>query len=106
MKKLWFTMTLGMAVLLCTACVMTAGPRGSTVTIAPPLPVIVELLDPFYFFGGFHYYYRDNRWYYSQHKDGPWIDLPRDRYPKEVRQRGRGHGHDKDRGPGRGHDRY
>jgi len=102
MKKFWFTMTL--ASLLCTACIMTAGPHGASIAIAPPLPVVVELDTPYYYHSGYNYYYTDNRWYYSQKKGGPWIDLPRDRYPKETKYRGKGpdrgkgwkHGHDRD----------
>lgn len=94
-KKIMFTVMLGMAGFLCAACVMTAGPRGTTVTVVPPLPLVVELVEPYYVHAGFFYYFTNNRWYYSQHKGGPWIDLPRDRYPKEVRHKGkddRGHG--------------
>jgi len=100
MKKLWVTLIL--AALLCTACVLAAGPRGIGIAIAPPLPFVVELTDPFYIHGGFHYHYNNDRWYYSQSQSGPWIDLPRDRYPREVRQRGQGQ--DRGRGLKRGHD--
>jgi hypothetical protein len=98
MKKLWLTLLL--AAFLCTACVLAAGPRGAGVVIAPPLPVVVELADPYYVHGGYHYYHSNDRWYYSQSQGGPWIDLPRDRYPKEVRYKGRGKGkgHDQDKG--------
>jgi hypothetical protein len=98
MKKLWFTLLL--AALLCAACMITAGPR---VAIAPPLPLVVELMDPYYVHGGFHYYYNSDRWYYSRSQDGPWIDLPRDRYPKEVRHKGKGP--DKGKGWKHGQDR-
>jgi hypothetical protein len=81
---------------------MTAGPRGTSVAIAPPLPIVVEMADPYYVYGGFYYYYRDDRWYYSHSHGGPWIDLPRDRYPREVRKKG--NGHDRGKGWKRGHD--
>ena len=101
MKKIWFTLLL--AALLCAACMMTTGPRGVSVAIAPPLPLVVELMDPYYVHGGFHYHYNNDRWYYSQSQSGPWIDLPRDRYPKEVRHKGKGY--DKGKGWKRGHDK-
>lgn len=90
MKKTWFMLVF--AVLLTSACVMTTGPQGTTVAVAPALPVVVDLYEPYYVHGGYFYYYSNNRWYYSNHRSGPWIDLPRDRYPREVRHRGRGQG--------------
>ena len=101
MKKILFTLFL--ATLLCAACVMTAGPRGTSIAIAPPLPLVVELTDPYYVHGGFHYYYDNDRWYYSQSQGGPWTDLPRDRYPKEVRHKDKGY--DQGKGWKRGHDK-
>jgi hypothetical protein len=101
MNKLCFTLLL--AALLCTACVMTAGPHGASIAIAPPLPVVVELADPYYVHGGYYYYHNNQRWYYSQSQRGPWVDLPRDRYPKEVRYKGRGQ--DKGKGWNNGRDR-
>lgn len=95
MKKLWFKAMMGAAVLLCAGCVMTAGPHGASVAIAPALPVVVELETPFIVHGGFHYFYDDGRWFYARQKNGPWIDLPRDRYPKEIRHKGKGHYKDK-----------
>ena len=85
MKKL--LMILVFVVLLCTACYVAPGPHGGLV-IVPPLPLVVDLHEPYYEHSGFHYHYRNDRWYYSQSRGGPWIDLPRDRYPREVRQRG------------------
>src|SRR3990172_5862979 len=102
MKKLWFTLLL--AVLLCTGCFVAAGPHGAGIGIAPPLPIVVELADPYYVHGDFHYYYNNDRWYYSRSRGGPWIDLPRDRYPKEVRRKGKGHDEGKGRDRGRGRD--
>lgn len=70
-----------------------------SVVIAPLLPSIVVLeAEPYYFHSGFYYHYNDNRWFYSKSKSGPWADLPRDRYPKEVRFKGR------ERQRGRDHD--
>ncbi len=101
MKKLFFTILL--ASFLCAACIMTAGPHGTSVAIAPPLPVVVELDTPYYYHSGFNYYYTSDKWYYSKKKGGPWIDLPRDRYPRETKYRGKSY--DKGKGWKHGHDR-
>ena len=98
MKKLSLALLLG--ALLSAACVLTAGPYGAGVAIAPPLPIVVELSDPYYEHGGYYYHYDNYHWYYSKSRGGPWSDLPRDRYPREVRYKGQGHG----QGHGRGHD--
>ena len=89
MKKLWVILIL--TALLCVSCVLAAGPRGAGLVIAPPLPVVVELMDPYYVHGGFHYYYNNDRWYYSRSQGGPWSDLPRERYPREVRYKRKGY---------------
>jgi hypothetical protein len=89
------------AALLLAACVVAPAHRGPGMVVAPALPLIVELgAEPFYFQGGFHYYYHDNRWSYSNSRSGPWMDLPRSHYPKEIRRRGGGD----DRGRGQGRD--
>lgn len=97
------------AAIMSVSCVATVGPHGSSVAIAPPLPLTVELVDPYYVHGGYHYYYNSDRWYYSQSRSGPWIDLPRDRYPREVRYKGgsgeRDWGDGRGGGVKRGHDR-
>jgi len=85
------------AAFVCISCAASIGPHGANISIAPPLPVTVELYDPYYSQAGYYYYYNSNIWYYSQSKSGPWIDLPRDRYPREVRYRGK----DQDKGWGR-----
>ena len=103
MKILWFILIL--AVFLCTACVMTAGPHGASIAIAPPLPFVVELDTPYYVHSGYHYYYDNDRWYYSQKQGGPWIDLPRDRYPKEIRHKGMRYERDRGDERGRGDDK-
>ena len=75
--------------LLLTACVVAPAPYGSGLVVAPALPLIVELgVEPYYYQGGYHYYYNNNRWSYSHSRSGPWTDLPRSHYPKEVRRRG------------------
>ena len=55
-----------------------------------PFPIVVELADPYYVHGGYHYYHNNDQWYYSQSQGGPRVHLPRDRYPKEVRYKGKG----------------
>lgn len=89
--------------LLLTACVVAPADRGyGGVVVAPALPLIVELgVEPYYYHSGFHYYYNNDRWSYSRSRSGPWSDLPRSHYPKEIRRRGG----DDDRGRGQGHDR-
>jgi hypothetical protein len=94
---------------LLTACVVAPAPRGPAYVVAPALPLIVELgMEPYYFHSGFYYYYHNDRWSYSNARTGPWRDLPRDRYPREVRYRDHGGDRDRDRGDdrdgGRGHD--
>jgi hypothetical protein len=99
MKILRFALVL--STLLCSACAVTTGPYGTSVAIVPALPLVVELEDPYYVHGGYHYYYNNDLWFYSQSRGGPWVNLPRDRYPKEIRHKGKGH----DRGQNKGHDR-
>ncbi len=97
-----------LAVFLLGACAVETGYRGEAV-IVPALPSIVILEDePYYYQGGYYYYYHDNRWSYSQSRGGPWVELPRDRYPRETRFKGRGEergrGYERGRGEKRGHD--
>jgi len=87
---------------LLSACVVTPTHRGGEFVVAPALPLIVELgTEPYYYHSGYYYYYHNDRWSYSNERTGPWVDLPRDRYPREVRYKGRGD----DRGKGHGDDR-
>jgi len=82
-------------------CLVAPGRRSSGIVIAPALPSIVVLEEePYYDHGGYHYHYQNNVWYYSDSRRGPWRKLPRDRYPKEVRFKGRGH--ERGRGDERG----
>jgi hypothetical protein len=86
-----------LAALFLGACVVA--PAGPGYVMAPALPVVVELgVEPYYYHSGFYYYYHDDRWSYSNARTGPWRELPRDRYPREVRFRDRPGGHDRDRG--------
>ena len=84
MKKM--SVILVFMVLICAACVVAPGPHGSVVVV-PPLPLVVDLYEPYYEHGGFHYYHHNDRWYYSQSRGGPWNDLPRDHYPRQIRRR-------------------
>lgn len=106
MKKL-LTTVLVTASLLTACAVVPAGRHGhgpQGVVVAPVLPAIVVLdVEPFYFQSGFYYHYDRGRWYYARSKRGPWADLPRDRYPREVRFKGKNKKRDKHR-DGRDHD--
>lgn len=89
-----------LAALLPTACYVVPADRGPGYVVAPALPVVVELgVEPYYYHSGFYYYYNNSRWSYSHDKAGPWKELPRDRYPREVRHKnhdGRDRDHDRD----------
>jgi hypothetical protein len=102
MKRILISMLI--TVTLLTACaIVPAGQRGHSsggVMIAPFLPPIVVLgVEPYYYYSDFHYRYTNDRWYYSRSRRGPWAELPRNRYPKEVRFKG------KDRNQKRGPDK-
>jgi len=93
---------LPLAILLLAGCVVTPADR---VVVAPALPVVVEFgADPYYYQQGYYYYYDSHYWRYSNSRAGPWLDLPRSHYPKEIRYRGRG-GDGRDRDGDRGGDR-
>jgi hypothetical protein len=63
--------------------------RGESLMIVPALPVTVEIdADQYYSQNGYFYRYQGNAWVYSQSRQGPWSDLPRSRYPRQVRSRG------------------
>lgn len=85
---------------LLAACAVRTGYRGEAV-IVPALPSIVVLEEePYYYHSGYHYHYQNNVWLYSNSRSGPWRELPRDRWPKEVRFKGKERGRDEDRGRG------
>jgi len=85
-----------LATLLLPGCVVAPADRGSAWVVAPALPVVVELgVEPYYYHDGFYYYYNNQRWSYSHEKTGPWRELPRDRYPREIRYKDRD-GRDRD----------
>ena len=87
-----------LAALLLTGCVVAPADHDAGWVVAPALPVVVELgVEPYYFHNGFYYYYHNQRWSYSHERTGPWRELPRDRYPREIRYKdrdGRDRGHD------------
>lgn len=93
------------AALLLSACVVVPDHPGPGVVVAPALPGTVEFeVDPYYFYGGFYYYYHDHdhAWRYSRSRSGPWMDLPKDRYPREIRYKYR---YDRDGERDRDHER-
>ena len=95
------------AALALAACAVTPGPHGGAVVVAPALPTVVVLEDePYYHYHGYHYHYTNNVWYYSESRSGPWKDLPKDRYPKEVRHKGKHKGWEKEEGEKKGHGKH
>lgn len=86
-----------LAALLLASCVVVPKHGAREVVIVPALPHIVELgAEPYYFHGGYYYHYHNARWSYSRARTGPWIDLPRDHYPREIRYRDRRDGDRRD----------
>lgn len=87
-----------------------SGPGVDVVVTIPALPSIVVMQqDPYYYHQGYHYHYTNNRWYYSKSKRGPWKDLPRSHYAKEVKYKTEHWKYDKSRNQynrnnDRGHD--
>ncbi|HJV26457.1 MAG TPA: hypothetical protein VJ673_12285 [Aromatoleum sp.] len=82
-----------LAALLVNGCVVAPDGRGPAVVVAPPLPTIVEFdVEPYYYHRGYYYYYDNSRWRYASSRSGPWVELPRSHYPREVRYKGRGDG--------------
>jgi hypothetical protein len=65
--------------------------HGGSMIIVPALPETVEIdADQYYSQGGYYYRYQGNVWVYSESRQGPWVDLPRSHYPKQVRYKGQG----------------
>jgi len=91
------------AVSILTACIVSPGPGGYGVEVAPALPAVVVLdVEPYYYQSGYYYFYQSDRWQYSRSRSGPWAELPRSHWPKEIRHRGRdGRGGDERGGEGR-----
>jgi hypothetical protein len=75
------------AALMLASCLVRTG-RDSVGIVVPPLPsVVIFDSEPYYNQGGYHYHYQNDRWLYSQSRQGPWTELPRSHYPKEIRYR-------------------
>jgi hypothetical protein len=83
---------------LVTGCTVgfIGGHHGGNMVIVPALPVTVELdADQYYYQNGYYYNYQGNVWLYSESRQGPWLQLPRSHYPREVHYRGHdNHDHD------------
>ena len=55
--------------LMLAGCLIVPEPR--VVPLAPPLPPIVVLgAEPYYVHEGYHYYYRNDGWYYARSRNG------------------------------------
>lgn len=94
MKRMLMIMALALSVpAAMSGCFVAAEPPEYGVEVAPALPDVVELgPEPYYVYGGYHYYYHDDRWHYAREHGGPWRELPRNRWPRETRFRGGGEG--------------
>jgi hypothetical protein len=80
-------LTPALSLLLLSAC-MIAPNRDGGLSLIPILPTMVEIdSDNYYAQGGYHYFYNDDRWYYSTSRDGQRSELPRSHWPKETRRR-------------------
>jgi hypothetical protein len=107
MKKITLLVIIAVS-LLTTACAVPPagdeeyGSPGYGDTMPAPLPPLVILeAEPYYFHNGYHYHYLNGRWFYSRSRSGPWTDLPRRHYPREVRYKDRdgGRGYHEDSSP-------
>ena len=75
------------AVLMISGCTIGLDRRGD-ITIIPALPTTIEIdPDEYYYQDGYYYSIRGDVWFYAQTREGPWIELPRSRYPREVHLR-------------------
>lgn len=85
-----------------TGCVVSNRHGGGVgVSVIPILPVTLELDGDYYASGGYHYYYTDDRWFYSTSMGGPRMNLPRSHWPKNTYRKGHGNGRGNGRGRGR-----
>ena len=72
--------------------------RHGNLVVVPALPVTVELdADQYYYQNGYYYHHEGDVWFYSQSRQGPWVNLPRSHYPREVHYRGHEESHRDDR---------
>lgn len=75
------------SVFILTACLVRSTPGGG-MEVIPILPTVVEIGDDNYYeHNGYHYFYSNDRWYYSDRRDGNRRELPRDHWPRETRHR-------------------
>ena len=82
------------SVVLLLACVVAPRPGGG-LEVIPILPLVLELGDDNYYEqGGYHYFYSNDRWYYSNSRNGDRRELPRSHWPRETRHRDHGRGSD------------
>jgi len=100
MKKAIILVVVSGLLLFGCAVGLWGGHRGGGLVIVPALPETVELdADQYYYQNGYYYRYDGSVWFYSERREGPWVDLPRSHYPREVHYRGRddhGDRHDND----------
>ncbi len=82
------------SIFILTSCVVVPNPGGG-VALIPILPTIVELEigQPYYAQSGYQYYYSDERWQYSNSRNGPWRELPRSHWPRQTRWKGHHYPH-------------
>jgi hypothetical protein len=79
------------SLLLLSACMVTTR-RDGGLEVIPILPTVVEIdSDNYYAHGGYHYFYDNERWYYSSSRNGQRSELPRSHWPRETRRRGGEH---------------
>jgi len=93
------------SLLMLSACIV-APTHGGGLQIVPMLPTVVEIdSDNYYSHGGYHYFYTDQRWYYSDSRNGHQSELPQSHWPQETRRRGENHGGER-RSENHGEDRH
>jgi len=91
MRAKWIVWTGLLVPFMFAGCLLVPGPRGQGVVMVPALPPVVVLeAEPYYVHSGYTYHCRDDGWYYSRSRGGPWAPLPRDHYPREVKFKGGG----------------
>jgi hypothetical protein len=82
---------LAFSTFILTSCMVRSTPGGG-VEVIPILPTVVELdmdvAEPYYEHNGYHYFYTNQRWYYSSTRNGDRRELPKSHWPRETRRRG------------------
>lgn len=78
------------SLILLAGCLVAPNREGG-LTVIPILPTFVEVdSSDYYHHDGYHYFYTNDRWYYSSSRDGRRSELPRSHWPKETHRRGYG----------------